>query len=56
MVVCSGRELVGVERESGKTRWRYEPESYSRLGVASAGESLYVSAIDEGAVAAFPTI
>ena len=55
VMVCNGRELVGVERESGETRWHHEPESYSRLGVTSTGESLYASSIDEGAVAAFST-
>lgn len=54
-VVAGDRELVAVERDSGAVRWHYEPESYSRLGVATADGSLYASYEDEGAVAEFPT-
>lgn len=56
LVVCSAeRELVAVERDTGETRWRYEPESYSRLSLATHDDSLFVSYIDDGAVAQLPT-
>ncbi|WP_210424054.1 outer membrane protein assembly factor BamB family protein [Halorussus ruber] len=60
VVVSAERELVAVAPDSGETRWRYEPESHSRLALATANrgatdESLYVSYVDAGAVAEFPT-
>lgn len=54
VVLASERSLVALDRSSGATRWTHEPDSGSRLDVAAAANSVYVSYLDDGAVAKFP--
>ncbi|POG54123.1 MULTISPECIES: outer membrane protein assembly factor BamB family protein [Haloferax] len=43
-----------LSRESGQTRWSYEPDSHSRLSLRVEPSSVFVSYVDDGAVARFP--
>ncbi|MDS0297228.1 PQQ-like beta-propeller repeat protein [Halogeometricum sp. S1BR25-6] len=53
VVVSGGRQAVVLDRASGGTRWSHEPESYSRLDISATDDRLYVSYLDDGAVARF---
>ncbi|MDS0296089.1 PQQ-binding-like beta-propeller repeat protein [Halogeometricum luteum] len=54
VALSGGRQVVVLDRATGETRWSHEPESYSRLHVSAADGRLYVSYVDDGAVARFP--
>lgn len=54
VVLSGGRQMVVLDGDTGETRWSYEPESYSRLSPLATDGRLYVSYIDDGAVARFP--
>ncbi|GGC64518.1 PQQ-binding-like beta-propeller repeat protein [Haloferax sulfurifontis] len=43
-----------LSRESGQTRWSYEPDSHSRLSLRVEPSSVFVSYVGDGAVARFP--
>lgn len=53
VLVTSGRQLVALDRATGATLWTHDPDSGSRLAVATGSNSVYVSYRDEGAVAKF---
>jgi len=55
VVLSSGRQLVALDRTSGENRWSYQSESQGQLSLASTTDQLYVSYLDAGAVARFPT-
>ncbi|ELZ96377.1 outer membrane protein assembly factor BamB family protein [Haloferax sulfurifontis] len=43
-----------LSRKTGETRWSYEPDSHSRLSLRVEPSSVFVSYVEEGAVARFP--
>lgn len=53
VVVASDRSLTGLSRSAGEAQWTHEPQS--RMAVTTGDNSLFVSYIDEGAVAKLPT-
>ncbi|WP_396613737.1 PQQ-binding-like beta-propeller repeat protein (plasmid) [Haloferax sp. S1W] len=53
VVLVSDRAFTVVDAETGTERWTHEPDSYSRLSVHAAEQSLFVSYLDDGAVARF---
>ncbi|WP_459193193.1 PQQ-binding-like beta-propeller repeat protein [Halosimplex sp. J119] len=53
VLLASDRQLVAFDRSTGTTAWTHEPDSYSRLGLATDSNSVYVSYLDDGAVAKF---
>lgn len=55
VLAASRRALVALTQDAGATQWQYEPGSYSRVRVATVGESVFVSHVDEGVVARLPT-
>ncbi|RDI69922.1 outer membrane protein assembly factor BamB family protein [Halopelagius longus] len=55
VVLSGGRQAVVLARATGTERWSHEPESASRLSLTATDGQLYVSYLDDGAVARFPT-
>lgn len=53
VLLVSERSLVALDRSTGATQWTHDPESHSRLALATEANSVYVSYLDDGAVAKF---
>ncbi|QLH80482.1 PQQ-binding-like beta-propeller repeat protein [Halosimplex pelagicum] len=51
---ASDNEIAAYDPDGGQRRWRHEPDA-SRIGIAAAGDALYVSYRDRGGVARLPT-
>ncbi|RDZ40068.1 hypothetical protein C5B86_17280 [Haloferax sp. Atlit-19N] len=54
VVAVWDRGFEVLSRKTGETRWSYEPESHSRLSLRVEPASVFVSYVDDGAVARFP--
>ncbi|CQR52005.1 MULTISPECIES: outer membrane protein assembly factor BamB family protein [Haloferax] len=54
VVAVWDRGFEVLARETGASRWSYEPESYSRLSLRVEPSSVFVSYVGDGAVARFP--
>ncbi|WP_049917810.1 outer membrane protein assembly factor BamB family protein [Haloferax denitrificans] len=54
VVAVWDRGFEVLARETGASRWSYEPDSYSRLSSRVESASVFVSYVDDGAVARFP--
>ncbi|WP_267641328.1 outer membrane protein assembly factor BamB family protein [Haloarchaeobius amylolyticus] len=56
VVAVSKRSLAALDRETGETRWTYDPGEGGRLAVVRASGSVFVSNLDRGRVAKLPTM
>lgn len=54
LFVASDDEIAAYDPDTGTRKWRYRPES-SRVGVAAADSTLYVSLRDSGGLVGLPT-
>ena len=54
LFAASDHEIAAYDPDDGERRWHYDPEAY-RIGIAAAGDALYVSYRDDGGLARLPT-